>query len=105
MGADRERGGLAGGDNARPSPPSVPEYGLNCDELYEYQREFTEYAAERLLGVGRDQYDEGASQKFEDMRLSELLIGLREELADVVNYATMIDVILTRWYVKADANA
>jgi hypothetical protein len=65
--------------------------------LHSYQRAFTQWAAERLLGVGADQYDDGDHQKFEAMTIDELVGGLREELADIVNYATMIDIQLQRW--------
>lgn len=73
---------------------------MTSQALYTYQREFTRYAARRLLGVGADQYDEGDGQKFERMSVGELVDGLREELADIINYATMIDIQLQRWAIQ-----
>lgn len=96
VGIDRERGGLGGGDDAGSGAPRVPEYGLSSGTLYYYQREFTKYAADRLLGVGHEQYDRADHQKFEDMSPRQLAEGLREELADIVNYATMLDIRLGR---------
>jgi hypothetical protein len=69
---------------------------MTTGQLYRYQRLFTGYAASRLIGVGKDQYDQGESQKFEDMTVGDLITGLREELADVVNYAVMLDIRLGR---------
>lgn len=46
-------------------------------------------ARDRMLGVGADQYDEGAIQKFERMTPAELLDGAREEMLDLINYAAM----------------
>lgn len=74
-----------------------PAHGMTAEELFRYQRTFTQYAADRLTGVGAQQYDRGGEQKFERMSVDELVDGLREELADIVNYAVMIDIQLTRW--------
>lgn len=82
-----------------------PAYGLSSEDLFNYQRTFTRYAANRLTSVGREQYDRGSKQKFEDMTVTELVDGLREELADIVNYATMIDIQLVRWLEKVKASA
>lgn len=95
-GIDRDLRESARQDDHGARAPRVPGYGLTAQELHDYQRTFTEYAAARLLTVGADQYDEGESQKFEDMDLIKLATGLREELADVVNYAVMLDIRLTR---------
>lgn len=75
----------------------TPPIGMTADDLFQYQRTFTHYAAKRLLGVGAQQYDRGGEQKFERMTVDELVTGLREELADIINYATMIDIQLARW--------
>ena len=96
VGADRDKRELAGGDDGGASATDVPEYGMTSEQLYEYQRKFTEYAARRLLGVGKKQYDLGRVQKFEDMSVMELAVGLSEELADVVNYAVMLDIRMKR---------
>lgn len=59
-------------------------------ELLESQADFTRFARERISGVGAHQYDYGSRQKFESMTFSEIAQGLKEELADVVNYATFL---------------
>lgn len=70
---------------------------MSVNDLYEYQREFTEWAASRLMNVGADQYDMGEKgQKFEQMPVEDLITALAEELADIVNYATMLDIMLSR---------
>lgn len=105
VGIDRERRELAGRDDGGAGAPRVPGFGLNVDQLYDYQREFTEYAAGRLLGVGKEQYDRGSVQKFETMSVNELIDGLREELADVVNYATMLDILVARLSARVGEDA
>lgn len=69
---------------------------MTSSELYGYQRMFTQWAAERLLSVGADQYSLPGRQKFEDMPTIDLITGLREELADIINYAVMLDIRLAR---------
>jgi hypothetical protein len=96
VGFDREVRRHADGDVRGAGTPAAPEHGLSANALFDYQRTFTRYAANRLLTVGAAQYDEGASQKFEDMSIGVLIDGLREELADVINYATMIDIQMQR---------
>ena len=83
----------------------APSYGMTSYQLFEHQRRFTQWAADRLLGVGAQQYDRGGEQKFERMTVDELVDGLREELADIVNYATMIDIQLQRWAERAGSVA
>ena len=51
----------------------------------------------RLLSVGSRQYDLADRQGFEDMEPARILLELRQELADAVNYLTFIDVQLDRW--------
>lgn len=101
MGFDRDQRGQGRGDarseGAAPvRAPLAPDHGMTAEQLHRYQQEFTLYAANRLLTVGKEQYDEGTEQKFESMTPYELAVGLREELADVINYAVMIDILLTR---------
>jgi hypothetical protein len=91
--SDKARYGFADSDGVR---PIAPPYGMSSQDLWRYQRDFTDKAAMRLLSVGRDQYDDGDHQRFENMGVDELVTGLREELLDVVNYCTMIDIQLQR---------
>lgn len=97
-GSDRagDPGSGRGQSNVRVIRP--PSRGMTVQELYDYQRWFTQYAADRIAGVGAREYDRGGEQKFESMGISQLVDGLREELADIVNYATMLDIQLDRWF-------
>lgn len=53
--------------------------------------EIAEQAAGRILGVGRDQYEEDEdTQKFETMDLDNLFQYLDEELLDQINYGAML---------------
>ena len=97
MGIDREKREPVRQDPDGGSAPRAPlTLGMTVAELVEYQRAFTTYARARLRGVGADQYDMGQTQKFEYMDPEELVAGLREELADIVNYAVMIDIQMQR---------
>ena len=74
-----------------------PDYGITSGELAEAQRRFTNYARMRLVSTGSRQYDFDTRQSFEDMEPARILLELRQELADAVNYLTFIDVQLDRW--------
>jgi len=67
------------------------------------QSEFTRYARTRITGVGAEQYDNGHSQKFEEMSVSELVTETLDELADVVNYCTFLAVQLQRLQQRVEA--
>ena len=95
--AQRESTNTGVDDKGSHSLPVAPPFGMTSNDLYEYQLDFTQEAANRLLGVGKEQYDRGSKQKFEDMPIDDLVDGLREELMDIVNYATMIDIRFQRW--------
>jgi hypothetical protein len=94
-------GGQVHGDatfaGARVRVAGHPDYGITSGELAEAQRRFTNYARMRLLSVGSRQYDLADRQGFEDMEPARILLELRQELADAVNYLTFIDVQLDRW--------
>ena len=96
MGTDRDQRGHAAGSASGEGAPTAPGYGLTSTQLHGYQRMFTRWAADRILGVGREQYDYGTIQKFERKDPEQLVEDLREELADIVNYAAMIDIQLQR---------
>ncbi|WP_431911613.1 hypothetical protein [Nonomuraea jabiensis] len=44
----------------------------------------------RILGVGKEQYDQGSEQKFESMSLQELIQYAREEVEDGIAYNVML---------------
>ena len=72
-------------------------YGISSEELAEAQRRFTNYARFRIADTGARQYDERDHQAFEDMTPQRVLLELRDELADAVNYLTFLDIQLSRW--------
>ena len=51
---------------------------------------------ERILGVGKDQYDLGDKQEFEEMPLDRLFKMTEEEALDLIAYSTMIIVRVRR---------
>lgn len=106
-GRDAHQRGQGSTDAGRVPAPDLIPYGLTALEFHDYQQKFTKFAASRILGVGKSQYDHGSAQAFEDMTPYDLGTGLREELADVVNYAVMIDIQLTRiaqrWHTYKEA--
>ena len=69
---------------------------ITVQELSNAQRRFANYARYRLLMHGKE-YDEGTEQAFERMTPQRLIMELRDELADAVNYLTFLDVQLSRW--------
>lgn len=69
---------------------------ITVHELGNAQRRFANYARYRLLMHGKE-YDEGTEQAFERMTPQRLIMELRDELADAVNYLTFLDVQLSRW--------
>src|SRR5690348_9692888 len=46
-------------------------------------------AQARIMGIGKEQYEEGDQQKFETMPLDGLLDYFVEELLDQINYSVM----------------
>lgn len=72
-------------------------YGISSEELAEAQRRFCNYARFRISDTGARQYDEQDHQAFEDMTPQRVLLELRDELADAVNYLTFLDIQLSRW--------
>lgn len=69
---------------------------MTAKELAEFQEAFTRHARSRILGVGAEQYQDEQGQKFEKFPTSQLLSEAQDELADVVNYATMLAISLQR---------
>ena len=66
-------------------------------ELSERVKATVEEAQSRIMGVGREQYeDEDTKQRFESYTLTEMLTGMREEVIDTINYCVMMDELLQR---------
>lgn len=77
-------------------PPVSPPYGMTSEQLATYQRRFTTYARMRITGTGHREYSNGTRQTFEDMSVHRLIDESVDELADLVNYATMLSIALQR---------
>ncbi len=77
------------------NPPSPQPHGMTVSDLAEAQRLFTNYARIRLLSAS--EYDDGEEQAFERFGPDRLLLELRQEIADAVNYLTFLDIQLARW--------
>ncbi len=69
---------------------------MTVRELAKAQRMFSNYSRFRLQMQGKE-YDEGSEQAFERMTPQRLIMELRDELADAVNYLAFLDVQLSRW--------
>lgn len=76
-------------------PPCPWPAGMTLSDLREAQREFTNYARMRLTLSA--EYDDGDSQRFESYGPERILLELRQEIADAVNYLTFLDIQLARW--------
>lgn len=74
----------------RVSPVMVSEYG---DRL---ERESIQALGERMMGAASKYEVDENTQSFELSDIDTMLIGLREELLDVVNYCAMIDKLAER---------
>ena len=74
-----------------------PTYGVTTEQLAEAQRRFCNYARFRITETGDRQYSGSQSQAFESMAPQRILMELRDELADAVNYLTFLDIQLSRW--------
>lgn len=59
-------------------------------------QELADEVTARVLGVGADQYDQGDTQRFEEMALDDLFLWAFEELDDVVAYCVMLRIRLER---------
>lgn len=62
---------------------------MKSSELAQEVRNFAEFCATRIEGVGDEQYSEGDKQRFESYSPEKLLSMIDEELADIVNYSVM----------------
>ena len=85
-----ERGTAA---DHRPTPPPA---GMTSKQLADYQKKFTAWSRVRILTDGLRQYDQGSQQAFESYTPVQLIDETQQELADVVNYCTMLSIQLHR---------
>lgn len=76
--------------------PEAPEQGMTSQQLSDEVGHWVAYCQSRITGVGNDQYSTETHQKFEAMELTDLIEYSLEELADQVNYATMLGIRLRR---------
>lgn len=98
--AHRGAGSQDGSDNVVRPPLAQakhPSYGVTTEELAEAQRRFCNYARFRISDTGARQYSGSQSQAFESMAPQRIILELRDELADAVNYLTFLDIQLSRW--------
>jgi hypothetical protein len=51
---------------------------------------------EGIMGPGREQYERDGKQKFEDMPLQELVVYIKEEARDLINYGIFLLIRLGR---------
>ena len=82
--------------HVRDNRPTPPDENMTSAELAEYQQKFTEWSRIRILTDGLKQYDRGGRQAFEDLDFPTLITYAQEELADIVNYCTMLSIKLQR---------
>ena len=81
-------------DHARVASPAP---GMSSLELADHVQALAGKARERILGVGMRQYDDGiAGQRFESYTVDRLLMELQDELIDVINYTSMLSIMVER---------
>jgi len=85
------------GSSAAHPNPNYPSWGISTEELAESQRRFCNYARFRITDTGSRQYSELDHQAFETMSPQRILLELRDEIADAVNYLAFLDIQLQRW--------
>ena len=76
--------------------PAAPVAGMTSKELAEHQKQFTTFARGRILGTGADQYTRESGQRFEGLSVKRIIEETQEEIADIVNYAAMLSILLDR---------
>lgn len=69
---------------------------MTSEELADDVQRIINECRSRILGVGKDQYDNGGTQKFEGMAVDELITWAREEAQDLIVYGAMLDIRLQR---------
>lgn len=68
---------------------------VNSEELAQEVMSAVVAVQARILGVGKEQYDEGSQQKFESMSLQEIITYAMEEVEDGIAYNVMLRYKLT----------
>lgn len=92
-GNDSDSGTTTGPEYLSDHPAVVKNgLGVSTEELASFVEAFGDYSRSRILGTGKDSYDEGGRQAFEDMSFNELVTALAEELADAQNYLAILAV-------------
>lgn len=84
-------------DDDNGAGPTYPPYGLNLEETLRAQEQFTRFARGRLVAneATRNSHDP-TIQSFENKSIPQVIRDVREELADIVNYLTFLDIHLQR---------
>ena len=72
------------------------EKGLTSLEYANAQEDLCNYARQRILTVGAEQYDRGSVQRFESFSVDEVINEAIDELADLINYAAQAAILLGR---------
>ena len=70
--------------------------GLTSLEYANAQEDLCNYARQRILTVGAEQYDRGSVQRFESFSVDEVINEAIDELADLINYAAQAAILLGR---------
>lgn len=69
---------------------------MNSEQLAKEVMDAVVSVQARILGVGKEQYDEGDKQKFESMSLQEIITYAMEEVEDGIAYNVMLRYKLTQ---------
>lgn len=81
----------------RTATPEAPSRGVSAAQLAEYQRDLTDYARWRIIVKGADSYtDATGGQRFEEMDITQLGKEYQDEIADAINYLTMLNINVQR---------
>lgn len=78
-------------------PPFAPPFGLSTDQLIDHHRRATNYARFRIADAGAREYDRSDHQKIEEYEPARMLLEVRQEIADAINYLVGLDLQLGRW--------
>ena len=68
--------------------------GVSTEDLTSFIESFASLRAQRVKGVGHDQYSHAKGQKFESFTTSDTIRELIEELADASNYIDFLAIKL-----------
>lgn len=65
-------------------------FGVSSEELADFTNRFAKYAETRILGTGKESYENDGKQEFEDFTVDRIVDELIDELADAQNYIAML---------------